>query len=157
MFLDFVIDDYMIWVWLAVFVIAIVVEALTEELVSIWFGAGALITIPISYAAPFWVEIVVFAVISVAALIFTRPLIKKLMDRTERKTNVDEFVGKRVKVIKDVDKFDGGEIKLNGIVYTAILCEEDDVTIKKDTIVEIVALKGNRVVVRQINEESEEN
>ena len=88
MFLDFVIDDYMIWVWLAVFVIAIIVEALTEELVSIWFGAGALITIPISYAAPFWVEIVVFAVISVVALIFTRPLIKKLMDRTERKTNV---------------------------------------------------------------------
>ena len=156
MFLDFVIDDYMIWVWLAVFVIAIVVEALTEELVSIWFGAGALITIPISYAAPFWVEIVVFAVISVAALIFTRPLIKKLMDRTERKTNVDEYVGKRVKVIKSIDKFDGGEVKLNGIVYTAVLCEEDDTTIPVDTIVEIVALKGNRVVVRQISDERED-
>ena len=156
MFLDFVIDNYMIWVWLAVFVIAIVVEALTEELVSIWFGAGALITIPISYAAPFWVEIVVFAVISVVALIFTRPLIKKLMDRTERKTNVDEYVGKRVKVIKSIDKFDGGEVKLNGIVYTAVLCEEDDTTIPVDTIVEIVALKGNRVVVRQISDERED-
>lgn len=156
MFLDFVIDDYMIWVWLAVFVIAIVVEALTEELVSIWFGAGALITIPISYAAPFWVEIVVFAVISVVALIFTRPLIKKLMDRTERKTNVDEYVGKRVKVIKDIDKFDGGEVKLNGIVYTAVLCEDEDATITTDTIVEIVALKGNRVVVRQISNERED-
>ena len=156
MFLDFVIDDYMIWVWLAVFVIAIVVEALTEELVSIWFGAGALITIPISYAAPFWVEIVVFAVISVVALIFTRPLIKKLMDRTERKTNVDEYVGKRVKVIKDIDKFDGGEVKLNGIVYTAVLCEDEDATITADTIVEIVALKGNRVVVRQISNERED-
>lgn len=156
MFLDFVIEDYMIWVWLGVFVLAVVVEALTEEMVSIWFGAGALITIPISFAAPFWVQTVVFAVISVVALLFTRPLIKRLMDRTERKTNVDEFVGKRVKVIKDIDKFDGGEIKLNGVVYTAILCEDDDKTISADTIVEVVALKGNRVVVRRISNESEE-
>jgi len=153
---NFDIENYMIWVWLLVFVIAVVVEAVTEELVSIWFAAGAIITIPISYAAPFWVEIVVFAVISVVALIFTRPIIKKMMDRTVRKTNSDDFIGKRVKVIKSIDKFDGGEIKLNGIVYTAILREEDEETIETDSIVEVVALKGNRVVVKKIVEENEE-
>ena len=153
---NFDIESYMIWVWLAVFVIAVVVEAVTEELVSIWFAAGAIITIPISYAAPFWVEIVVFAVISVVALIFTRPIIKKMMDRTIRKTNSDDFIGKRVKVIKAIDKFDGGEIKLNGIVYTAILREEDEDKIENDSIVEVVALKGNRVVVKKIVEENEE-
>ena len=156
MFLDVVFEEYMIWFWLGVFVLAVVVEALTEEMVSIWFGVGALITIPISYAAPFWVEIVVFSVVSVVALIFTRPLIKKLMDRTVRKTNIDEFIGKRVKVIKEIDKFDGGEVKLNGIIYTAILREEDEKTIVNDKMVEIVALKGNRVVVKEINEESVE-
>ena len=87
---NFDIENYMIWVWLLVFVIAVVVESVTEELFSIWFAAGAIITIPISYAAPFWVEIVVFAVISVVALIFTRPIIKKMMDRTVRKTNSDD-------------------------------------------------------------------
>lgn len=149
-------EHYMIWVWLAVFVIAVVVEALTEDFVSIWFAAGALVTIPISYAAPFWVQIVVFAVISVVALIFTRPLIKKMMDRTVRKTNSDDFVGQRVKVIKAIDKYNGGEVKLNGIIYTAILREEDDTAIDLGSVVEIVALKGNRVVVKQIIEENEE-
>lgn len=153
---NFNIEDYMIWIWLAIFVIAVVVEALTEELVSVWFAAGALITIPISYAAPFWVEIVVFAVISVVALIFTRPLVKRMMDRTVRKTNSDDFIGKRVKVIKPIDKFDGGEVKLNGIIYTAILREEDEEKIENDSIVEVVALKGNRVVVKKIIEENEE-
>ena len=153
---NFNIEDYMIWIWLAIFVIAVVVEALTEELVSVWFAAGALITIPISYAAPFWVEIVVFAVISVVALIFTRPLVKRMMDRTVRKTNSDDFIGKRVKVIKPIDKFDGGEVKLNGIIYTAILREEDEEKIENDSIVEVVALKGNRVVVKRIIEENEE-
>ena len=153
---NFNIEDYMIWIWLAIFVIAVVVEALTEDLVSVWFAAGALITIPISYAAPFWVEIVVFAVISVVALIFTRPLVKRMMDRTVRKTNSDDFIGKRVKVIKPIDKFDGGEVKLNGIIYTAILREEDEEKIENDSIVEVVALKGNRVVVKRIIEENEE-
>lgn len=153
---NFNIEDYMIWIWLAIFVIAVVVEALTEELVSVWLAAGALITIPISYAAPFWVEIVVFAVISVVALIFTRPLVKRMMDRTVRKTNSDDFIGKRVKVIKPIDKFDGGEVKLNGIIYTAILREEDEEKIENDSIVEVVALKGNRVVVKRIIEENEE-
>lgn len=153
---NFNIEDYMIWIWLAIFVIAVVVEALTEELVSVWFAAGALITIPISYAAPFWVEIVVFAVISVVALVFTRPLVKRMMDRTVRKTNSDDFIGKRVKVIKPIDKFDGGEVKLNGIIYTAILREEDEEKIENDSIVEVVALKGNRVVVKRIIEENEE-
>ena len=99
MFLDFIteIENYTIWIWLAVFVIAIVLEASTQDFVSIWFAVGSLIPMAISYAAPFWVELIVFVVISAAALIFTRPLVKKLMDRTQRKTNSDEFIGKRLK------------------------------------------------------------
>ena len=160
MFLDFISDleGYMIWIWLAVFVIAVIVEASTQDFVSIWFAVGSLVPMAICNTVPFWVEIIVFVVISAMALIFTRPLVKKLMDRTARKTNVDEFVGKRLKVIKDITKYDGGEVKLNGIVYVAILMEEEYNSIPKDSIVEVVSMKGNRVVVKLIEEvEREEN
>ena len=158
MFLDFIveIEKYTIWIWLAVFVLAIVLEASTQDLVSIWFAAGTLIPMAISYAAPFWVELIVFVVISASALIFTRPLVKKLMDRTVRKTNSDDFIGKRVKVCKDITKYDGGEVKLNGIVYSAILMEDEEKEIKADSIVEVVALKGNRAVVKLIEDKNEE-
>ena len=159
MFLDFLteIENYTIWIWLGVFVLTVILEASTQDFVSIWFAVGALVAIAISYSAPFWVELIVFVVISAMALIFTRPLVKKLMDRTVRKTNSDEFVGKRVKVEKEITKYDGGLVKLNGIVYSAILMEEEEETIPLDSIVEVVSLKGNRVVVKLIEQnESEE-
>ena len=159
MFLDFLteFENYTIWIWLGVFVLTVILEASTQDFVSIWFAVGALVAIAISYSAPFWVELIVFVVISAMALIFTRPLVKKLMDRTVRKTNSDEFVGKRVKVEKEITKYDGGLVKLNGIVYSAILMEEEEETIPLDSIVEVVSLKGNRVVVKLIEKnESEE-
>ena len=146
------IEEYMIWIWLALFVLAIIIEAITQDLVSIWFAVGALVAMCISGVLPYWGEIIVFSVISVAALIGTRPLVKKLMDRQERSTNTDEFVGQRLRAISDIDKYEAGSVKLNGITYTAILMEDSNEPISKDSLVEVVALKGNRVVVKKIEE-----
>ena len=110
----------------------------------------------ICFFVPFYVEIIIFAVVSLAALILTRPLIKRLTARTERYTNADEFVGKRVMLDKDVTKFEAGEIKINGVIYQAVLPEDSDEDIKKGSIVEMVALKGNKVIVRMV-ENREDN
>lgn len=150
------VEDYMIWVWLGVFIIALVVEISTQEFVSVWFSAGALVAMCICYFVPFWVEIIIFSVVSLAALILTRPLIKRLTDRTERFTNTDEFVGKRIILEKNVTKFEAGEVKLNGVLYQAVLPEDSDEEIKKDSIVEVVALKGNKVIVRMVETKEEE-
>lgn len=145
--------EYMVWIWLAVFVLAFIIETITQDLVSIWFGLGALVSVCISFVTPWWVQIIVFVVVSSITLIATRPLVKKILDRAERKTNSDEFIGQKVKVITDITKFDGGEVKLNGIIYTAILKETDEETIKVDSIVEVIAIKGNRLVVKNIEGE----
>jgi membrane protein implicated in regulation of membrane protease activity len=149
------IEDYMIWVWLGVFLIALVVEASTQEFVSVWFSAGALVAMCICFFVPFYVEIIVFAVVSLAALILTRPLIKKMTARSERFTNTDEFVGKRVMLEKDVTKFEAGEIKINGVIYQAVLSEDSDEDIKKGSVVEMVAFKGNKVIVRMVETKEE--
>lgn len=148
------IENYMIWIWLGIFVFTVILEAITQDLVSIWFSLGSLASMCVSFGVPYWVEIIVFVVVSSITLIFTRPLVKKLTDRQIVKSNTDEFVGKKVKVVSDVDKYDGGEIKINGIIYTAILPEEENETISKDSIVEIVTIKGNKLVVKKIEEEN---
>ena len=38
-------QEYMIWVWLGVFVVAFIVEAITQDLVSVWFGLGAIVCV----------------------------------------------------------------------------------------------------------------
>lgn len=146
-------DNYMLYVWLGVFVVALIVEGVTTELVSVWFAVGALVALPFGFFKEFWISIIVFVVVSTVALIFTRPIVKRITQRKERKTNVDDVIGKKLKTITDITKFDAGEVKLNGIVYTAILRDNDDKTISKDKIVEVVSIKGNRLVVKEIEGE----
>ena len=141
---------YMIWIWLAVFVIAFILEAITQDLVSVWFGLGALVCVCISGVTEWWAQLIVFVVVSAIALIATRPIVKKILARNERKTNTDDYIGQHVKTISNVTKFDGGEVKLNGIIYTAILMEDSDEEIFKDEVVEVVAIKGNRLVIKKI-------
>ena len=143
-------EQYMLWIWLAVFVSAIILEAATQDFVSIWFSIGAIVCLCICNTIPYWAEFIVFSVISFVTLLLTRPLVKKMMDRNIRYTNVDEVIGKRVKVIKEISKYEAGEVKINGIIYTAILLEEAENTIKEDTIVEIIAFQGNKVSVREL-------
>ena len=146
------IESAMIWIWLAVVVLSFILETMTQDFVSIWFTLGALMTLIFSSMCNFWVEIIIFSMVSLISIIATRPLVKKFTARQVRNTNTDEYVGKRVKVEKEISKYDSGEVKINGIVYTAILMEEEEKTIPLDSIVEIVTLKGNKVVVRKLEE-----
>ena len=148
-------EQYMLWIWLGIFVLAVVIEAITEDFVSIWFSVGALVSLCICNFLPYYLEIIIFFIVSLVTLILTRPLVKKLMDRNIRHTNVDEIIGKRVKVIKEISKYESGEIKVNGIIYTAILNEEADNTIHADTVVEIVAITGNKIIVRELDQITE--
>lgn len=142
----------MVWIWLAIFVIAVIVEAVTQEFVSIWFAVGALVALVSSFALEIWAQILIFSVVSLLALAFTRPLVKKMTERAIRHTNVDEFVGKRVKLDKEVTKYNAGEIKVNGIVYSAVLMEDVEEAIEEGSIVEVVTLRGNKIVVKKIEE-----
>lgn len=149
------IETYMVWIWLAVFIITLIVEAFTLDLVSIWFSLGSLVGIILSLVTniPYYYEILIFTIISFVFLILTRPLVVKFFRNENRATNVDEFIGKDVIIISDITKFEPGTMKINGILYTAILPEQVDYDLKKGELARIIAFKGNKAVVKKINKE----
>ena len=146
-------EQYMVWIWLGLFIAAIILEAETQDLVSIWFSLGALISIILSAFdnIPWYLETIVFIVVSLTAVICTRPLAKKLLNNAIRNTNIDEYVGKHVKVLKSISKFEDGEIRFHDVIYSACLLEEETDTINEGEIVEVVTFRGNKVVVKKIN------
>ena len=137
-------------IWLGVFVLSILIEALTAELVSVFFACGSLIALIISFipGVPWWVQIVVFVVISGASLFGLRPLMSKVLNKEKRKTNVDEMIGKKGIMIKGCDELNYGEIKVNGVIWTAVSADEKE-TINANEVVIIVAVKGNKLVVKK--------
>ncbi|MBR7083489.1 MAG: NfeD family protein, partial [Clostridia bacterium] len=86
-----------IWIgWLAFIVIAVIAEAASAALISIWFIPGAIVSLILSlFDVPLWVQFVVFAVISVLLLVFTRKFVKRFLKGKGERTNADAVIGQK--------------------------------------------------------------
>lgn len=146
-------EEFMWIVWLSLMVIMVFIEALGPALVSIWFAIGALAALIVSFIpkVPFWVEIIVFVVVSLIALITIRPISKKLLKRNTVKSNVDSYVGKRGLLQEEISPFSAGSCKINDVLWTAV-SKDDKETIAQGSVVEVVTIVGNKLVVKKVEE-----
>ena len=143
-----------LWIiWLTLFVIALLVEWGTSELVSIWFALGAVIALILSFIpnVAWWVQLIVFVVISIAAFAFLRPIVKKFMKNNIVDTNIDEIVGKKGYMTEDYTDTNRGEVKINGVLWTAVNTEENK-TLPRGTKVVVLAVEGNKLIVKEVKE-----
>lgn len=138
--------------WLVLMCLFLIIEATTFGVITIWFAGGsllALLTALIGFELP--IQIVVFVISSVLLLAFTRPLVKKYLQKSLVKTNVDALVDKMAKVIADIDNIsETGKVFVNGNEWSAR--SEDGSPIKKDTIVKIVKVEGVKLIVKNNQE-----
>lgn len=146
-------EQYIWIIWLVIFIAMVVVEALGPNLVSIWFAFGALVALIISFipGIAWWVELIVFVVVSAATLLALRPLFKRFFKRNGYKSNVDSYEGKRGVVIEDISFLKPGSVKLNDVTWSAIPLNKNE-AIAKDEIVEIVTVNGNKLIVKKVEE-----
>ena len=147
-------DAYMWIVWLGVFVIALIIESLSPELVSIWFAISSLVSLIISLipGTAWWIELIVFVVISVTTLLFLRPIIKKFMKRNVVNSNVDEMIHKKGKMVKASDELNRREVKINGVIWSAYN-QDEKTPLKEGELVEVLGINGNKLIVRKIAKE----
>ena len=143
-------EQYMWIVWLAIFVVAIIIEATTTELVSIFFCFGSIVALIISFipGASWWVQLIVFIVVSGASLLGLRPLVHKYFNKEKRNTNVDELIGKKITIL-DLNKDNIYEAKVNGLVWRVTTVDEEE-QLKENDKAEVVAISGNKLVVRKV-------
>ena len=145
MFLAF----YTPWFWFGIAVICAVIEGMTLGLTTVWFALSAVLMIFISMLQPpFYVQCVLFALVALLLLFFTRPIALKFLHTKREKTNADSLIGKKVLVMERMTEFDKGAIKTGGIVWTAR--SEKGETIEKGAECEVVRLEGNTAVVESI-------
>lgn len=136
--------------WLAIVIVLLVIEIATLGLTTIWFAGGALVAcIAALLHANIWVQIVLFLVISVLLLFFTRPLAIRYMNKDRTKTNVDSMVGKEAVVTEAIDNLkEQGVVQVNGLEWTA-RSEESQEVIPKGAIVEVGRVDGVKLIVRK--------
>ncbi len=150
---DFIISN-LPWFWLGVLIACILIEAFTMALTTVWGGIAA---IPLIFIArtglPFKWQLLIFAVITVALIVFTRPFAVKKLGIGKNKTNVNTLVGEEVQVTKSITQFQHGEAKAkNGVIWSAT--SEDSSEITKGTICTIAAVEGNTLILKKKESES---
>lgn len=138
-------------IWAVLFVVLCVVEANTANLMTIWFAAGALITLiatalGVPPAWQFWI----FVISSIVLLAATRPLVKKRLVIKDEKTNADRVIGKKAIVRESItpDKF-SGTVTVGGQVWSAI--SSDGSVIEEGAEVVVEAIEGVKLVVADKN------
>ena len=136
--------------WLMAFIILVVMEFLTMGLTTIWFAIGALTAFFASlFGASFWIQIILFLVVSLVVLVVYRPLAVKYVNSRRTKTNVDDLVGKEAKVTEKIDNLNQtGRVVLNGMDWSARTTIGG--TIDVDTIVKVVGVQGVKLIVEPV-------
>lgn len=137
-------------IWLIVFVVCIVAEIISMGLTTIWFAGGALVaTVVAAIGAPLWLQITVFAVVSLVLLYFTRPIAVKYFNKDRVKTNAESLVGKQAIVISEVDNLQGiGQVTVGGQEWSARTTEEG-ITLPVGSVVVVRAISGVKLMVEE--------
>ena len=140
-------DWKMTIIWLVLMLVLALLEAATTQLVTIWFALGALVAMLASiFHAPLWLQVLLFAVVSAAALVLTRPLAKKLTKTTTVPTNADRVLG-RTGVVQDAvdNTAASGTLLVDGAVWSAR--SADGSPIPAGTRVTVERIEGVKCIV----------
>ena len=137
-------------IWIAAMVVFGIVEAATAGLTSIWFvlGSAAGLIAAICGGAV-WLQVTLFFVVSIVALLATRPLVRKMMDKKITPTNADVVLGKEARVTETIDNTEpSGAVYVEGKTWSAR--SESGEILQEDTMVRIVRMEGVKLFVERL-------
>ena len=143
----------MVYFWAALTVILIIAEAVTVQLVTIWFAVGSLAALIANLAGAnaVW-QGVIFVAVSLIVLALTRPYVKKAIEKRAVPTNADRCIDQEAIVCEKIDNRAGqGQVKIGGITWTAR--SADDSIIEPDEVVVVKKIEGVQVIVEKIKSE----
>ena len=110
----------MFYFWLILIIVLGVIEAMTVNLVCIWFIISGLFALITSFIVDeFLIQFAIFVVLGVILMLSTRETLeKKLVSKV--KTNFDRIIGMKGVVTEYIDELNVGEVKVDGKRWSAI-------------------------------------
>ena len=143
----------MLWVWIAVIVVACVLEWLTQvQLISIWAALGGIVALILELAGlGKEIQVVVFFAVTILAIVLTRPLAKKMTSFIKTPTNADMNIDKIGKVTKIVDEELGiMRVKVENNDWSATT--ENKSVLPVGTEIVVQAIEGVKLIVKPVSE-----
>ncbi len=141
---------YTSWIWIAVIVLAIIVEILTEQLVAIWFVPGAMIGVLLDFFdVPLIWQVIVFLVLTCIGIAAGKMFFSRKGKKDTAKTNIESIIGERCIVTERIDNYAGcGQARVKGQIWSARGVGEDDV-FEVGEALHVVAIEGVKLICKK--------
>lgn len=139
--------------WLILLVVLVVIELVTMGLTTIWFAGGALAAALISIpGTPVVLQALVFLLVSLILLFFTRPIAIKYFNRDRVRTNIEGMIGKQAIVISEINNIEGtGQVNTGGMEWSA-RSSYNNVVLPVGAVVVILGIDGVKLIVEERKE-----
>lgn len=133
-------------IWFILIFAFLIIEALSFNLITIWFAFGSLCAFISTYFTDnLIIQIVVFTFFTIISLIFTKPLLDKFINKNVTKTNIDMIIGKTGIVTKEINESSSGRVKVSGKDWMAVSNSHID----EGKIVRVLKIEGAKIIVRE--------
>ena len=103
----------------------------------------------------FTVQVVIFLVVSICLLVFTRKIFVEKLHAGSEKTNVDALIGEKAIVVSPIHPYEVGQVKVGGQVWSAV-GENPDEDFAVDRLVRIKAIEGVKVIVSPAEDDTDD-
>lgn len=138
----------MFYIWLIIIIVLGIIEAMTVNLVSIWFIISGLFALITSFIFDnFLIQFAIFVVLGVLLMITTRDVLEKKLVSKE-KTNLDRIIGMKGVVTEEIDELKVGEVKVDGKAWSAVSTTKLSV----GEVVKILKIEGVKLIVEREEE-----
>jgi membrane protein implicated in regulation of membrane protease activity len=128
-----------------------VIEIVTPQMTTIWLAASSGVALIVAFFLPnvIWLQILVFVLVSVILLIFTRKLSQRILKGKKKRLNADRCIDQQAVVTEDINNLLGkGQVNIKGAIWTAR--SENDEIIQKGELVTVKRIEGVKVIVNKI-------
>lgn len=138
--------------WLMLTAVFIVIEAVTVNLVSIWFAIGSFCALIVSlFGVSVTAQIITAAAlsaISLALILIFKPF-DKMKHKKAQATNSDRVIGREALVLNEINPIkDQGTVKVLGQIWSAV--SNDGKPINEGETVKVLSISGVKLTVKKI-------
>lgn len=139
--------------WLVLLVVLIVIELITMGLTTIWFAGGALAAALVSIPdTPVVLQVIVFLIVSLVLLFFTRPVAVKYFNKDRVRTNIEGMIGRQAIVVSEINNVEGiGQVNTGGMEWSA-RSSYHNVVLPVGAVVTVLGVDGVKLIVEERKE-----
>ena len=133
-----------------IFWLVCVVIFAVAELTTIWFAIGSLVALFLAlFGANVWIQVIVFILVSLVMILFTRPIAVKYFNTDRVRTNAESLIGRQAIVTQAIDNLHAtGKVMVAGQEWTA-RSDQDDILIEEGAVTDILAINGVKLIVKE--------